>query len=781
MKKVIIYILLVSAIFFLVSCGGGGGGGVGSTAFTISYDGNGAETGSAPARQSGDEDTPQAIAGNTGNLVKNGYLFDGWNTKGDGSGTDYAPGASYKGDSITLYAKWAAIFQMSVSQNAPALNSSASYVSGNSVATIIGLTERGKQLSSIFVPSTIDGVSVTSIGEGAFQGCTNIVKIAFAESVGSLGANAFSGCTGLTSIIFQRATPPEIPAGLFDGLAVKLAVPPESLDAYKGASGWDAYAASIDVLDSEIFTFEVAENKAIITGLTDYGKTLTTLRIPESIEDYPVAEIGQNAFKDCNFLTGNLVIPNGVTKIGEDAFNRCTGFTGNLVLPDSVTEIGKDAFKRCSGFTGNLVLPNNITRIGINAFQRCSGFTGPLTIPASVISIGNGAFYGCTGFTSLSLSEGIKEIGTCFNIPFKDAFDPVYGNFTVELGVFHGCTGLEGTLTIPTSVEIIGDSAFMGCENFVGTLTIPSNVKNIGNCAFAHCYGFDGNLNIPSSVTRIGYDAFECCNFDGTLTIGNGLTAIEEMVFYGCSDFTGPLSIPPSVTSIGYYAFSDCDNFSGTLTIPGSVKTIGERAFGECENITGLVISNGVISIGEDAFEECYGISGALTIPNSVTSIGRGTFADCKFTTVTIPASVTSIGAGAFGGNTITSMTVDSNNPVYCIEDGLLYTKSKTKILFCLPDNVGTLTIPATVTGIGCDAFSHIKNPITITMMSGNPPVGIDPYGDLEPDELKINMGCAADPPHDSLLTELRVPIPAEAAYKSSVGWGDYAGVTVTY
>ena len=753
-----IYICLIALLCIIsFSCGGGGGGGSSSAAFTVSYDGNGAETGSIPARQSGDEDTPIAVAGNTGNLVKNGYLFDDWNTKADGSGTNYAPGASYKGDSITLYAKWAAIFQVSVSQNSPALNSSASYVAGNPTATITGLTERGKQLSNIFVPSSIDGVSVTSIGEGAFQGCTNIVKIAFAESVGKLGANAFSGCTGLTNIIFQRTTPPEIPAGLFDGLAVRLSVPADSLDAYKGAAGWDAYAASIDVMDSEIFTFEVTDGKATITGLTDYGKTLTTLRIPESIEDYPVVEIGQEAFKRCDFLTGSLVIPNGVIKIGEDAFNRCSGFTGNLVLPNSVTEIGEDAFKRCSGFTGTL------------------------TIPSSVIKIGDEAFADCTGFTSLNLSEGIKEIGTCFNIPFNDAFDPDQFMFTnIQGGVFSGCTGFTGTLVIPSSVEIIGDSAFGGCDGFTGDLVIPSNVQSIGNCAFMECSGFTGNLVIPPSVKRIGYAAFRRCDFDGTLTIGNGLTKIEEFAFDHCGDFTGSLTIPSSVTSIGYYAFSDCYHFSGTLTIPGSVKTIGERAFGECENITGLVLSNGVISIGDEAFSECEEITGALVIPNSVTSIGREAFDDCKFTTVTIPASVTSIGAGVFDCETISSITVDANNPAYCMLDRLLCDKAKTTILFCLPDNEGTLTIPASVTRIGCDALSNIKNPIIITMEGSTPPVGIDPYGDLQPDELKIYMGVTGEPPV-SALTQLRVPTGAGQVYKDSVGWGDYAGVTVEY
>ena len=42
--------------------------------------------------------------------------------------------------------------------------------------------------------------SVTSIGEGAFWGCTGLTSITIPDSVTSIGDFAFSGCTGLTSV-----------------------------------------------------------------------------------------------------------------------------------------------------------------------------------------------------------------------------------------------------------------------------------------------------------------------------------------------------------------------------------------------------------------------------------------------------------------------------------------------------------------------------------------------------------------------------------------------------
>ena len=40
-------------------------------------------------------------------FTRDGYNFGGWNTKSDGTGTSYQPGATYSGNtSVTLYAIW---------------------------------------------------------------------------------------------------------------------------------------------------------------------------------------------------------------------------------------------------------------------------------------------------------------------------------------------------------------------------------------------------------------------------------------------------------------------------------------------------------------------------------------------------------------------------------------------------------------------------------------------------------------------------------------------------
>ena len=75
--------------------------------YTVTYDGNGATSGTVPVAQTKTKEVDLTLAANSGNLQKTGYTFGGWNMQADGAGTDYAEGASYTTDAdVTLYAKW---------------------------------------------------------------------------------------------------------------------------------------------------------------------------------------------------------------------------------------------------------------------------------------------------------------------------------------------------------------------------------------------------------------------------------------------------------------------------------------------------------------------------------------------------------------------------------------------------------------------------------------------------------------------------------------------------
>ena len=310
-KTVLIFtlsLILTTAIMF--SCGGGGGSGVDNAMkelFTISYNANGAESGIVPAPQNGDKDSPQSVQANVGGLAKSGYLFDGWNTSADGSGTNYAPGSSYKGTDVLLYAKWAAIFNVQVinpGSPVPALDG-VQRVPGVPFLKILSLTTKGRSLANIDIPEAIDGYPVVSIGNGAFQDCSDITDFSIPETVTSIEDNAFAGCTGistltiprsvtaigngtfsgcggLSSLILLNPVPPTMGTDAMEGCTATISVPASGVDAYKAAEGWNTYSTSIAGYSTEIYTVSFD------------GQGATTQASPNSKEIIPPAvTIGQ--------------------------------------------------------------------------------------------------------------------------------------------------------------------------------------------------------------------------------------------------------------------------------------------------------------------------------------------------------------------------------------------------------------------------------------------------------------------------------------------------------
>jgi uncharacterized repeat protein (TIGR02543 family) len=75
------------------------------TGYQVTFNANGATGGSAPAAITAAGNT--LVPSNSGNLVKAGLQFSGWNTNSAGTGTTYPVGTSYPVTAdVTLYAKW---------------------------------------------------------------------------------------------------------------------------------------------------------------------------------------------------------------------------------------------------------------------------------------------------------------------------------------------------------------------------------------------------------------------------------------------------------------------------------------------------------------------------------------------------------------------------------------------------------------------------------------------------------------------------------------------------
>ncbi len=403
--------------------------------------------------------------------------------------------------------------------------------------------------------------SVTSIGKGAFSGCTGLTSVTIGNSVTSIGEWAFSGCTGLTSVTIPNS------------------VTSIGSDAFSSCTGLTSITIpnSVTSIGEDAF-FNVFN---IMYNGTATGSPWGARNVNGYVDGYLVyADVTKSTLLACyTSATGAVTIPNSVMYIENSAFNGCTGLT-SVTIGNSVTSIGEWAFSGCTGLT-SVTIGNSVTSIGDCAFMGCAGLTS-ITIPESVTSIGNSAFAGCTGLTSVTIPNSVTSIGE---------------------GAFNGCTGLT-SVTIPNSVTTIGMYAFYNCMGLT-SVTIGNSVTSIGESAFFDCSGLT-SITIPNSVTTIGMYAFYNCMGLTSVTIGNSVTSIGESAFFDCSGLTS-ITIPNSVTTIGMYAFYNCMGLT-SVTIGNSVTSIGSYTFYGCTGLTSIAIPNSVTSIGAFAFSGCINL-----------------------------------------------------------------------------------------------------------------------------------------------------------------------------
>ncbi|MDV4151843.1 leucine-rich repeat protein [Clostridium sp. AL.422] len=88
--------------------------------YTVTYNGNGSDSGTVPVDSNEYENLDNVtVLNNTGSLEKIGYVFKGWNTRSDGSGTHYELGGTFVigNQSVTLYAQWAPVYKVAYNGN----------------------------------------------------------------------------------------------------------------------------------------------------------------------------------------------------------------------------------------------------------------------------------------------------------------------------------------------------------------------------------------------------------------------------------------------------------------------------------------------------------------------------------------------------------------------------------------------------------------------------------------------------------------------------------------
>ena len=437
------------------------------------------------------------------------------------------------------------------------------------------VTDCDQSVTKANIPHTIKGVTVTCIGNDAFDNCRSLTSVTIPDSVMSIGDSAFRYCTSLTSV-----TIPDSVTSIGDT-----------------AFQYCTSLASVTIPDSVT---------SIGGRAFDGCASLTSVTIPDS-----VTSIGDWAFDGCTSLT-SVTIPDSVTSIGDWAFDGCTSLT-SVTIPDSVTSIGDWAFAYCKSLT-SVTIPDSVTSIGGYAFAVCKSLTS-VTIPDSVTSTGECTFSDCVSLTSVAIPDSV----TC-----------------IDNGAFYGCRSLT-SVTIPDGVTSIGRSAFSWCTSLT-SVTIPDSVTSIGSGAFSNCAALtgiwvtEGNSHYSSDASGVLFSKdkttlVQCPGAFAACTIPDSVTSIVGYAFDGCTSLTS-VTIPDSVTSIGGRAFDGCTSLT-SVTIPDSVTSIGKGAFYDCTSLTSVTIPDSVTSIDEYAFYDCKSLT-SVTIPDSVTSIGDWAFSGCK-------------------------------------------------------------------------------------------------------------------------------------------------------
>lgn len=236
------------------------------------------------------------------------------------------------------------------------------------------------------------------------------------------------------------------------------------------ASDWNDISkmtglTAIDMTNVDIETIPASAFTNTAIRFIDFPKTLKT--------------IGNNAFYD-KFLTGPLVLPEGLDSIASEAFYR--NYITDVTIPASVRVINSSAFR------GNTSLQS-------------------VTLGSGLTSISSLCFYECSNLAIVKGGENIKTIG---------------GN------AFKNCKLLTSAADLaPVSV---GDYAFQTCEkldsfNF-------SNIKTYGREAFEYCYALkEADL---STATSLGIECFYNCYSLKKVKLGDNITTIPSSAFHAC-------------------------------------------------------------------------------------------------------------------------------------------------------------------------------------------------------------------------------------------------------
>ena len=379
----------------------------------------------------------------------------------------------------------------------------------------------------VVIPSKINGITVKTIGNTAFQNSA-VTSVTIPASVTEIGSNAFAGCTNLTSVNYE---------GDWSNLTIQSGNP-----------------AVQDAANAPLFDFEFIppDNTAVIVTNYKYNGAAADVTIPSRYQGKPVTTIGHAAF--FNSAVTSVTIPDSVTSISDEAFINCPKLT-NISIPNSVTYIGFSAFSSCTSLK-SITLPSSLSFISGALFLGCSQLT-TIHIPVSVTSIGNNAFADCPSLMTVTY-PGSK---TQWDDITKGRNSDVLENHLI-------CAMLEATFTADGKTFAQPQTINRG-EKFTKPAEPPKE-----NHTFAGWYNGDEKFDFDADTTNapnvLNLVAKWDINQYTVKFVSEHGSFKDQTIEHGKPIDTDKLTIPPveGFTFDGWYTTDDTDSTEFDFTQP---------------------------------------------------------------------------------------------------------------------------------------------------------------------------------------------------------------------
>ena len=412
-------------------------------------------------------------------------------------------------------------------------------------------------------------------------------------------------------------------------------------------------AKAATIIDVGDYVYQVLEDGKNVKIIQYKGESLY-VKLPTTVEEYTVSAVGPAAFMS-NRTIKELDISNTITAIESNAFADCTALQ-KLLVPGSVETIDACAFMNCTALT-SVTLLDGVNNLGRSVFAGCTSLSD-VKLPNSIEFIDDYAFFNCSALDSITIPATLRDFGG-YVLEGTGWMKKQKSDFvTVGNGILIKYSGKEKSRSVPDNVKIIGEYAF--AENHeLDTILMSKSVVKISAHAFKNCTSLK-KVGMQNSVLEIGDAAFYGCTSMEKITLPSFIPKMSQSVFEKCTSLKS-IQIPASVAVVGINAFKDCTELT-EVKLQNGLQEIHIYAFSGCIGLRRLVVPETVKIIETMACEKCINLTRVEF--NGDTKVSSLTFSDCiNLSEVVFYKNPTDIDDLAFYG--IKDITFYSDNSLY--------------------------------------------------------------------------------------------------------------------